>query len=252
MRGVLIDIAGVLVDRGAAIPGALGAFDRLRDAGIPLRLVTNTTSRPRRVLLNELTALGFDITAEELFTPAGAATDYILRKGLRPHPLIAPALEEDFATCPKIGKPAVVVGDAGERFTYDALNTAFRLLLQGAPLLALAANRAFRDSDGELSMDAGAFVHALQYSSEVQPIILGKPSPDFFAAAAGSMGCGLKDCAMIGDDAEADVSGALIAGAGAAYLVRTGKFRPGHEARFEPPPTATVADVREAVDLILG
>ena len=44
------------------------------------------------------------------------------------------------------------------------------------------------------------------------------------------------------DDAEADVSGALIAGAGAAYLVCTGKFRPGHEARFEPLLTLPLCD----------
>lgn len=251
MRGVLIDIAGVLLERQRAVAGAPEAFQRLRRAGTPLRLVTNTTSRSRRVLLQELAAMGFAIEASELFAPAEAAVRYMVRHGLSPHLLIAKALEEDFADCAVGGPPAVVVGDAGNGFTYQRLNAAFRLLYAGAPLLALANNRVFQDSNGKPSMDAGAFVQALAFASGARPVVLGKPSPDFFAAAAASMGCSLSDCVMIGDDAEVDVAGALTAGADAAFLVRTGKYQPGHETRFEPPPTATVADLAEAVARIL-
>ena len=52
----------------------------------------------------------------------------------------------------------------------------------GAPLLALAHNRVFRDTDGFLSLDAGAFVAALEYASGKQAILLGKPSKAFFKA----------------------------------------------------------------------
>jgi len=132
------------------------------------------------------------------------------------------------------------------------LNPAFRHLIAGAPFLALAANRVFRDDDGELSMDAGAFVHALEFSSGVSPLVLGKPAPDFFAAACASMDCAPSDAVMIGDDAEADIAGALSAGIERAILVRTGKFAPGDETRVIPRPTDVADGIVKAVDLLLA
>jgi ribonucleotide monophosphatase NagD (HAD superfamily) len=56
---------------------------------------------------------------------------------------------------------------------------------------------------------------------------------------------------MIGDDAEADVAGALAAGLGAALLVRTGKYRLGDESRVTPAPTDTVTDLAAASGWIM-
>jgi ribonucleotide monophosphatase NagD (HAD superfamily) len=56
---------------------------------------------------------------------------------------------------------------------------------------------------------------------------------------------------MIGDDAEADVSGALAAGAGHALLVQTGKYQAGDEKAFDPKPSAVVENINTAVDWIL-
>ena len=78
---------------------------------------------------------------------------------------------------------ALVVGDAGTHFTYDALNAAFRILADGAAFYALAANRTFYDADGALSMDVGAFVAALEYASGQTAEVLGKPAEAFFRAA---------------------------------------------------------------------
>lgn len=251
MTGLLIDIAGVLSDRGAAISGAVEAFRRLRKAQMPFRLVTNTTRRSKRVLIDDLLSEGFDIGPGEIFTPAQAAVDMLRDNNLSPYLLIHPDLEEDFAESPQSGGVAVVVGDAGRYFDYDRLNAAFRLIANGATFLALATNRAFKDSDGSLSMDAGAFVCALEYSSGQTPVVLGKPSQSFFETAIRSMGCNKSETIMIGDDAEADVAGALNAGIEQAYLVRTGKYSEGDEARYRPSPTATVSGFAEAVTAIL-
>ena len=61
-------------------------------------------------------------------------------------------------------------GVPGGSFTYERLNAAFRLLNAGAPFIALAANRVFKDDDGALSMDAGAFVEALRPTTVVAGI----------------------------------------------------------------------------------
>jgi HAD superfamily hydrolase (TIGR01458 family) len=251
IRAVLLDLAGVVYQGEQPLPGAVAAVAALRQAGLRLRFLTNTTRMPRRALLQRLSNMGISIVDEELFTPAQAASAWLRAKKLSPYLLIHPALEEDFVSLDQSGGEAVVVGDAGQSFTYARLNAAFRKLIAGAEFLALARNRTFKDEDGELSLDAGAFVAALEYASRREAVLLGKPASDFFQAALASAGCGGKEAVMVGDDAEADVAGALAAGIGSALLVRTGKYRPGDEARADPAPTAAVDDLAAAVGWIM-
>jgi len=250
IRGVLLDLAGVVYEGDHVLPGAIEAVAHLHEAGLPLRFVTNTTTTTKQALLARLSKLGLDMTEAELFTPGQAARDWLAKHDASPELLVHPNLEEEFVHLPNGDTRAVVVGDAGQAFTYDNLNRAFRALIDGARLLALAKNRSFKGDDGSLSLDAGAFVTALEYASRQEAIVLGKPAPAFFRAALSSMGCAPHDAVMVGDDAEADVAGALDAGLASALLVRTGKYREGDEARFLPHPTATVADLPAAVQWI--
>jgi HAD superfamily hydrolase (TIGR01458 family) len=252
IRGVLLDLAGVIYDGDHALPGALSAIDRLRRAGLSLRFVTNTTRMPKRKVLGRLAKLGLDIGEAELFTPAEAARNWLAANDCSPSLLVHPNLAEEFDG--EAGRPhlAVIIGDAGEDFDFARLNHAFRELIGGAPFIALAKNRSFKDDDGGLSLDAGAFVTALEFATGREALVLGKPSPAFFQAALASMNCAPESAVMVGDDAESDIAGALGAGLAAAVLVRTGKYRAGDETRFSPRPTATVADLSAAVDWIVA
>lgn len=247
LRGAILDLDGVLHIRDQVVPGAVVAVDRLRRAGMPLRFVTNTTRRPRRAILESLRRLGFSVDDDEVLTPAAAVCERLHARAQRPYLLIHPDLAEDFADFEQ-GTDAVVVGDAGEAFRYATLNRAFRALVEGAPLYALAANRYFKDDEG-LSLDAGAFVAALEYASGVAPEVFGKPAPAFFRAALDGLGCAAGDAAMIGDDVEADVNGALALGL-RGFLVRTGKHRAEDDRRLAAG-GMVVADVSEAIDRIL-
>jgi HAD superfamily hydrolase (TIGR01458 family) len=246
---VLLDLGGVVFVGEDAIPGAIDAVDRLRGAGVTLRFLTNTTRRPLRRLLHDLRDLGLQVGPGEVFTPALAARTLLAERRLTPHLLIHPDLAEDFERAPGV-PDAVLVGDAGEAFSYPALNEAFRLLDGGAELIALARNRSFRDRDGRLSLDAGPFVAALEYAARKAATLLGKPSSAFFELAMADTGTAAEHTAMIGDDVEADVSGAMKAGL-AGLLVRTGKYKAGDESRIEPSPTQVFEDLRAAVDWLL-
>ena len=250
-KAVFIDLAGVVYQGDSLIPGSAEAIGRLREFGLPLRFLTNTTRTPRRMIAAQLRDMGIALADNELFTPARSACDWLAANGCTPHLLVHPDLVEDFADAPRTGRRAVVLGDAGGAFTYAALNAAFRALVGGAPFLALARNRTFLDADGALSLDAGAFVAGLEHAARVDAVVMGKPSAEFYALAARSAGCAMADTAMIGDDAEADVAGALAAGVGAAVLVRTGKYRAGDEAAVSPPPSHVADDLATAVDWLL-
>jgi HAD superfamily hydrolase (TIGR01458 family) len=252
IRAVLLDLSGVVYDGDTPIPGAVAAIARLRAESLPIRFVSNTTRSPHRAIVAQLASLGVAVGDEELFTPARAAVDWLAREGCVPQLLVHPDLVPEFAGNKFGERKAVVVGDAADAFTYAAMNVAFRQLIDGAEFLALAVNRTFKDADGGLSLDAGAFVTALEFAAGKQATVLGKPSRDFFHAALAGLDCQPGQAVMVGDDAESDVAGALRAGLGGGLLVRTGKYRAGDESRHAPHPSAVVDDLTAAVDWILA
>jgi len=249
VRGVLLDLSGVIYVGKQIVPGALEALERLHGAGVPVRYITNTTRSTRAQVVSKLATLGLQIDEEHLFTAPLMTRDYLNQNQLVPHLLIHPQLEPEFADCLAGTPNVVVVGDAGRAFTYDNLSRAFRLLLQGCPLLAMGMSRYFRD-DRELCLDLGPFVKALEYAADTQATVLGKPAPAFFQAAAASLDCAPDAVLMVGDDWESDVEGALRAGL-QAVLVKTGKYRSGDETRIGMTGASVAEDLSAAVDRLL-
>jgi ribonucleotide monophosphatase NagD (HAD superfamily) len=74
-------------------------------------------------------------------------------------------------------------------------------------------------------LDAGAFVAGLEYATGVEAVVLGKPSPSYFAAALDALEAVPELTWLVTDDVEQDVRGASLFGM-RTVLVRTGKFRP--------------------------
>lgn len=244
VRGLLLDVDGTLLEDGRAVEGAAEALEAARAAGLGVRLLTNTSRRPRSAVVTALREAGLETRAEEVLTAPLAAAGWLADEGLRRVALLAPsATREDFAGFDLLGyagggaasaergefpegaeRPdAVVVGDLGEAWSYDLLDAAFRWVLDGSELVAIQRNRYWR-AGGTLHLDAGPFVAALEYAAGRPAVLAGKPSELFFRTAARSLGLQPGEVAMIGDDLEADVVGARVAGA-LGILVRTGKFR---------------------------
>ena len=247
-KALLIDLAGVLHVGDHALPGAVEALARLRATGVPLRFLTNTTRSPRRPILALLRGLGFDIAEDEIHTAVHATRQLVDRRGLRPHYLIHPDIADEMgASDPQPN--AVVIGDAGPLFTFDGLNAAFRLLMQGLPLIAMARNRYFKETDG-LSLDLGAFVAALEYGAGIEAEVVGKPAQPFFHGALQELGVAPGAAVLIGDDLRDDIGGAQRAGI-AGILVRTGKFRPEDETDPQVRPALVVDDFAAAVSAIV-
>ena len=245
-RALLLDLDGTLYEQNHPIPGAAAAIERIRAAGLGLRFVTNTTRLPRRGLLAHLTTLGFTATLDELFTAPAAAARWLQAHGVSRVAVYVPeATHEEFAafTIDDARPDAVVVGDLGPAWTYDRLTQAFRQLLNGARLVAIQKSRYWKTADG-LSLDAGPFVAALEYATGTEAVVVGKPSPEFFTAAAASLGLSPGDVAMVGDDARSDVAGAQAAGC-LGILVRTGKYRAGDEDRTAQAPDAVIDSVAD-------
>jgi phospholysine phosphohistidine inorganic pyrophosphate phosphatase len=241
---VLLDLDGVLYTEDEPVAGAVEAVERLRRGGLALRFVTNTTSRSRPATLDKLRRLGFPVHTDELVTPAALAVRHCLDQGHRRVSLLMnEEVKGDFAALEEDDEhpDAVIVGDLGEDFAYPVLNRAFRHVMDGAELIALQRNRFWLRADG-LSLDVGPFVAALEYATAGEAYVVGKPASGFFHEVLREAGAVPDTTAMVGDDIETDVGGALRAGL-TAILVRTGKYRSDAAAASGIEPTATVDSI---------
>jgi phospholysine phosphohistidine inorganic pyrophosphate phosphatase len=250
-RALLLDLEGTVFQSGALIPGAVEALAEATRRGVAWRFVTNATSRPRSVILRELAAMGLDVEPDRLFTAPRAARGLIAARGwTRCHFLLRPALLEDFDGVEAVedGAEAVVLGDLGSGMTYERLNRAFRMLLDGAELVTLARNRYWQANEG-LMLDTGPFCAALEHASGKKAILAGKPSPAFFQAALASTGAAASETAVVGDDLESDVGGAQRAGM-RGVLVRTGKHRPDDLQQSPVRPDVVLASIAELPKLL--
>ena len=250
VRAVLIDLDGVLYVEDEPIAGGREAVGRLRAAGLALRFVTNTTARSRSHTFQKLERLGFDAADEELVTPAALAVAHCTRRGLRRAALVMNAeVKSDFAGLEEADDAqAVIVGDLGDAFGYDVLNKAFRQVMAGAELIALQKNRYWLRADG-LSLDVGPFVAALEYATGREAHVVGKPARGFFDEVLRGLRVDAGAAAMVGDDVESDIGGAMRAGL-AGILVRTGKYREDAVRASGIAPSATVDSIADVPPLL--
>jgi HAD superfamily hydrolase (TIGR01458 family) len=249
MAAILLDVDGVLHVSGAPIPGAAAAVGRLRQAGHRLRFVTNSTTRSRESLTDELRSIGVELDDAELQTTAAVAARVL--RGRRVLALTMTAIVEDLDGVELVGEQAdaVLVGGADETpetnrvFSYMNLARAFAELEAGAELYCLHRNRWWQTSRGPL-LDAGAFVAGLEYAAGVVATVLGKPSPAYFGAALEALDADPEQAWIVGDDLESDVAGGQQAGL-RTVLVRTGKFREDELARSRVVPDVVLDSLAE-------
>ena len=244
--GCLLDLDGTVYLDDELIAGAAEAIAALRAAGVPFRFATNTTRKPRSALAEKLCGLGIETLPDEVITAPSAAAHWLRHRGARRVSLlVAEASFEEFSDfeLDDEGPEYVLVGDLGPGWTFEVLNRAFRALHQGAELVAIQRNRYWRER-GRLTLDAGAFVAALEYAAGKKARLVGKPSPGYFASAVAELGLPPDRVVMVGDDLEADAEGAIAAGLMGVAL-RTGKYTPDTEARAREVSTAVLDSLAE-------
>jgi HAD superfamily hydrolase (TIGR01458 family) len=222
----LFDLDGVFYNDTQPIPGGAEVIAQLRAHGVPFRFVTNTTSKGRVSLAKKLQNYGVTAEPREIFCPAVAAATFLRGRNASGVFFTTVDTRAEFDSIREDQRQPdyVVLGDLGDDWTYAKLNQVLRYLLDGAQLIALGMSRYWHANDGP-RLDVGPIAAAFTYATGQQPIVLGKPSADFFRLAVHDMGLEPEYCVMVGDDIVTDIGGAQAAGM-KTILVRTGKFRP--------------------------
>jgi HAD superfamily hydrolase (TIGR01458 family) len=237
--GLLLDIDGVLAVSWEPLPGAVDAMGRLREDGIPFRLITNTTTKTRADLAGTLTEAGFEVSDQEVVTAVVATAAYLSRShpGAKVFVLSDGDATSDLSGVDLVAvddADVIVIGGACDDFTYESMNRIFRRLMDGASLVGMHRNLFWRTSDG-WELDGGAYIAGLEEAADATATICGKPEKAFFDSALEMLGVPADRAAMVGDDIVTDVLGAQSAGL-TGILVQTGKYRDGDEERHDRRP----------------
>lgn len=223
LRGLLIDVDGVLRIGDQSIPGAGQAIEALRRRGVPFRLLTNVTRKSRAEEAGRLKRLGIPVSTDEIYTASSIAASYLRRQGApRCWLLLEGSGVQEFAGIPLTDESPqyVVLGDLGDEFPVVLLHHAFRALLNGARLIAIQRNPSWTAEDGLPRLDVGAWCAALEYASGQQALVMGKPALLAYRLPGEEMGIPLPQLAMVSDDPDVDLAGAKQVGM-RTILVRT-------------------------------
>ena len=139
--------------------------------------------------------------------------------------MLSESVKSDFAEFEQsdTNPDVVVIGDIGDRWNYEVMNRVFKMLNNGAELIALHKGK-YWQAEGDLQLDIGAFVSGLEYASGKSATVVGKPSSSFFKLALAELELPAEQIIMVGDDIDSDIGGAKNEGL-RGILVKTGKYR---------------------------
>jgi HAD superfamily hydrolase (TIGR01458 family) len=252
----LFDIDGVFLE-GKEQPRLLSGrriVAALRKRTIPFRLVTNTSTHSPEQIAATLGRLGVQVEVDQIHsavetTVAVAARRFPAGRCFAvAEPPVCALLEAAGLRLVQEAPADVVVVALCRNADYQMLSAAARCVLQGATLLACHRNRVWLDEKG-YALSAGPWAAALEYATQAQAEIFGKPTAAFYDEARRPFGVAAAQTLMIGDDVVADVRGAQNAGLRAG-LVLTGKTRRDELDRLSAQPDLVLEQVDDLADLL--
>jgi HAD superfamily hydrolase (TIGR01458 family) len=223
-KPLLIDFDGVIKIGNEIAPDAKNFFDFIDGNHIPACILSNSTLRTAELMKDFLKQKGLKINIPAL-TAFDVTLEFIKQNYTKVKVYCRDYLLHHFEGLNTDTNPqAVVIGDIGNRWNYETMNEIFNYVINGADIIAMHKNK-FWQPEGKLILDAGAFIAAIEFATDKQAIVIGKPSPLYFKTALKQLGFPTdSNFYMIGDDLENDVLAAQKIG-GKGILILTGKTK---------------------------
>ncbi len=225
MFPLLIDLDGVLRIGKKIAEGVGEFFEFLKSENRKVCILSNSTLSTSREIIDFFLKNSIDIDFPVL-TAVDATADYVKKKYNSVAVYCADNVKYAFGNLISYDSPeAVVIGDIGDKWNYEIMNDIFNFVYSGADLIAMHKNKFWKDPRKGLLLDAGAFVSGIEYATDKNATLIGKPSPLYFKAGLSKLGCDPNNkFIMLGDDLITDIGGAQKNG-GLAILIYTGKTK---------------------------
>lgn len=229
IRALLLDVDGTLLQGKKPVPDLALFFQFLKRQGVAFTIATNNSVVPASIYRQKMVDFGIEVSLDNILTASHAAAAYLktqLPTGANVYVVGQDGLKQELETAgfnvlpdSRSNADAVVVGgDPG--LTYDKLKHATLLLRRGAAFIGTNPDAVYPTEEG-LAPECGAILAALQATSGLAPVIIGKPQPYLFQFGMQRMGSQPENTAMIGDRLETDIYGGKQVGV-STILVTTG------------------------------
>jgi len=215
-HGFLIDMDGVIYRGSELIPGADRFIADLLALDLPFFFLTNNSQRTRRDVVTKLRRLGIEVDESHIFTCAMATARFLAdqKPGGTASVIgeggLLNALHENGYAIVDHDPDYVVVGE-GRTVTFEMVETAVRMVMAGAKLIATNLDPNCPTHAG-LRPGCGAIVAMLETATGRRAFSVGKPSAVMMRAARKELGLDASRTTMIGDTMETDILGGVQLG----------------------------------------
>jgi 4-nitrophenyl phosphatase len=212
IKGLIIDMDGVLWHGDTPMPGLHQFFDVLRERQIKFILATNNNTQTPEGFVQKAGKMGVDVLPEQVVTAAVATAHYLRSNyppGSRIYVVGEPALkglitEAEFTLADTDVKAVVATMD--RQLTYEMLKRATLLIRAGADFIGPNPDTAYPTPEG-IVPGGGAILAAISAASDHKPLIIGKPESWMFKISMERMQLGVEETASLGDRLETDIAG---------------------------------------------
>src|ERR1700752_5153231 len=171
-KGFLIDMDGVIYRSSQLIPGAVDFIKQLREWEIPFLFLTNNSQRTRRDVATKLQRMGMPVEEKHIFTCAMATARFLARQKPRGTAFVIGeggllnALHSNGYAIVDKSPDYVVVGE-GRTLTFEMLEQAVQMVLDGARLIATNLDPSCPTTGGTRP-GCGAIVSLIEKATGVQ------------------------------------------------------------------------------------
>ena len=250
VRGVILDMDGVLYRGDSAIEGSAAAIRDLRDAGLRIVCLTNNARRTPEAYAEKLRSIGMEMDAADIVTSAMAVARYLTARSQSPkvHVAGSEALRRTLldAGAVESDAPDFVVAGIDLDMTLADLTPAIRHLANGAQLIGSNGDAVIPTANGP-EPEAGPVVAFLEAATGCNAVMLGKPKPEIYELALERLDLSSDEVVAVGDTFETDIAGANAASL-RSILVASGNT--ALDEAGQPEPTLRCADLGAAVDVL--
>lgn len=229
IQNLIIDMDGVLWRGEQPLPRLPEFFDTLRELGVQFVLATNNASRTGNQYVQRLLRFGAAVNEDEVLTSPQATAAWLAANAptARIFTIGEQGLNSELTRAglkvlqPEDAQQAthVVVGIDRE-MNYGKLVEACLAIRAGATFVGTNPDVTFPSERGIVPGN-GATLAALEVSTGVKPIIIGKPQPEMMVQALARMGGDASNTAVLGDRLDTDILAGRNAGL-PTILVLTG------------------------------
>jgi 4-nitrophenyl phosphatase len=253
-----MDMDGVLYRGDHVVPGALETLAALRSQGSKVAFLTNNASMHREELVAKMVRLGLPCRIDQMWGSSYITARYLVKTApdaqvflVGTQGMAREMQEAGLTVVPTHAGATHVVAGLDRSVNYEKLTQAHYAIRNGATFIATNLDPTYPDSPTTTSPGGGAIVAVLRTSTQVEPLVMGKPQTTGISLIAESWGVGPEAMAVVGDVLDTDIACANNFGC-LAVLVLTGitKREDAEHASGVHKPTVILHDLTELLPFL--